>query len=69
MLAAVQARISIAFCDSADFSGDGGVPPEVVYDGAGNNAFALFLGWIFAPICIGIAKLFKPKQAEEGGMN
>ena len=65
VLGAFQARISIAYFDPSDFPEDRGLPAEVTYDGVGNNVFALFFGWVLVLICIGIAKVFKPKQAEQ----
>jgi len=68
ILGSIQTQISVAYFDPSDFPGDKGLPAEVAYDSVGNNAFALLFGWIFAPICIVIAKLFKQKQAEQDGV-
>jgi uncharacterized membrane protein YeaQ/YmgE (transglycosylase-associated protein family) len=60
-----QTKISIAYFDPSDFPGDKGLTAEFAYDGVGNNVFAIFFGWIFAPICIALAKLFKRKNTEQ----
>ncbi len=65
VLGNIQTRISIAYFDPADFPGDRGLTAGVAYDGVGNNVFALFFGWIFAPICIALAYLFKRKSTEQ----
>ncbi len=61
ILGQYQTRISVEYFDPADFPEDRGLPATVAYDGVGNNVFALFFGWIFAFICLGLAKLFKKK--------
>ena len=67
-LGTIQTRISIAYFNPADFPEDLGLPADVAYDSVGNNVFALFFGLILVLTCIGIAKLFKPKQVEQHRM-
>lgn len=58
-LAQVITRISIHYFDPADFPGDKGITADVVYDGVGNNVFAMLFGWVFYPISLSIAGFFK----------
>ena len=59
ILANYQSKISQMYFDPLDFPGDRGVTADVVYDGTGNGALALFFGWIFAPLFIVIARRIK----------
>lgn len=59
VLAQVVTQISIHYFDPADFPEDRGLTAEAAYDGVGNNVFAVFLGWIFYPLSLSIARVFK----------
>lgn len=45
--------------DPADFPGDKGLTAEMAYTGDHNLLFVILFGWVFYPISLSIAGLFK----------